>query len=379
MKLFHISDLHLGKRLNEFSLIDDQKYILDQILKLSDELKPDGIIIAGDIYDRAAPSAEAINLFSSFLTMISERKLKLFAISGNHDSPERVSYGGKILKNAGLYFSDSYDGKICPITLSDEFGEINFYLLPFVRPAVVRACADEEAKIDSFNDAVEYAVKCMNVNPKKRNVLVAHQYVTGSVSSGSEESIVGGLDNIEASLFDDFDYVALGHIHGAQSVKRDAVRYSGTPLKYSLSEVNHKKTITVIELKEKGNIEISEVPLEPLHDLVELRGTYDNLSNQKFDVQAKNDDYIKIILTDEIENHGALSKLRHRFPHLLALEYDNAKTRFNGMVSIDEKVQEKSPVQLVEDLYKKQMNLELTDEQRKYLLERINEIWEGEE
>ena len=379
MKLFHISDLHLGKRLNEFSLIKDQEHILDQILKLSDELKPDGIIIAGDIYDRAAPSAEAINLFSSFLTMISERKLKLFAISGNHDSPERVSYGGKILKNAGLYFSDSYDGKICPITLSDEFGEINFYLLPFVRPAVVRACADEEAKIDSFNDAVEYAVKCMNVNPKKRNVLVAHQYVTGSVSSGSEESIVGGLDNIEASLFDDFDYVALGHIHGAQSVKRDAVRYSGTPLKYSLSEVNHKKTITVIELKEKGNIEISEVPLEPLHDLVELRGTYDNLSNQKFDVQAKNDDYIKIILTDEIENHGALSKLRHRFPHLLALEYDNAKTRFNGMVSIDEKVQEKSPVQLVEDLYKKQMNLELTDEQRKYLLERINEIWEGEE
>ena len=379
MKLFHISDLHLGKRLNEFSLIDDQKYILDQILKLSDELKPDGIIIAGDIYDRAAPSAEAINLFSSFLTGISERKLKLFAISGNHDSPERVSYGGKILKNAGLYFSDSYDGKICPITLSDEFGEINFYLLPFVRPAVVRAYADEEAKIDSFNDAVEYAVKCMNVNPKKRNVLVAHQYVTGSVSSGSEESIVGGLDNIEASLFDDFDYVALGHIHGAQSVKRDAVRYSGTPLKYSLSEVNHKKTITIIELKEKGNIEISEVPLEPLHDLVELRGTYDNLSNQKFDVQAKNDDYIKIILTDEIENHGALSKLRHRFPNLLALEYDNAKTRFNGMVSIDEKVQEKSPVQLVEDLYKKQMNLELTDEQRKYLLERINEIWEGEE
>ena len=379
MKLFHISDLHLGKRLNEFSLIDDQKYILDQILKLSDELKPEGIIIAGDIYDRAAPSAEAINLFSSFLTRISERKLKFFAISGNHDSPERVSYGGKILKNAGLYFSDSYDGKICPITLSDEFGEINFYLLPFVRPAVVRACADEEAKIDSFNDAVEYAVKCMNVNPKKRNVLVAHQYVTGAASSGSEESIVGGLDNIEASLFDDFDYVALGHIHGAQSVKRDAVRYSGTPLKYSLSEVNHKKTITVIELKEKGNIEISEVPLEPLHDLVELRGTYDNLSNQKFDVQAKNDDYIKIILTDEIENHGALSKLRHRFPHLLALEYDNAKTRFNGMVSIDEKVQEKSPVQLVEDLYKKQMNLELTDEQRKYLLERINEIWEGEE
>ncbi|MBP5648504.1 MAG: exonuclease SbcCD subunit D [Clostridia bacterium] len=379
MKLFHISDLHLGKRLNEFSLIDDQKYILDQILKLSDELKPEGIIIAGDIYDRAAPSAEAINLFSSFLTRISERKLKFFAISGNHDSPERVSYGGKILKNAGLYFSDSYDGKICPITLSDEFGEINFYLLPFVRPAVVRAYADEETKIDSFNDAVEYAVKCMNVNPKKRNVLVAHQYVTGAASSGSEESIVGGLDNIEASLFDDFDYVALGHIHGAQSVKRDAVRYSGTPLKYSLSEVNHKKTITVIELKEKGNIEISEVPLEPLHDLVELRGTYDNLSNQKFDVQAKNDDYIKIILTDEIENHGALSKLRHRFPHLLALEYDNAKTRFNGMVSIDEKVQEKSPVQLVEDLYKKQMNLELTDEQRKYLLERINEIWEGEE
>ena len=379
MKLFHISDLHLGKRLNEFSLIDDQKYILDQILKLSDELKPEGIIIAGDIYDRAAPSAEAINLFSSFLTRISERKLKFFAISGNHDSPERVSYGGKILKNAGLYFSDSYDGKICPITLSDEFGEINFYLLPFVRPAVVRACADEEAKIDSFNDAVEYAVKCMNVNPKKRNVLVAHQYVTGAASSGSEESIVGGLDNIEASLFDDFDYVALGHIHGAQSVKRDAVRYSGTPLKYSLSEVNHKKTITVIELKEKGNIEISEVPLEPLHDLVELRGTYDNLSNQKFDVPAKNDDYIKIILTDEIENYDALSKLRHRFPNLLALEYDNARTRFSGMVSIDEKVQEKSPVQLVEDLYKKQMNAALTDEQRKYLLERINEIWEGEE
>ena len=379
MKLFHISDLHLGKRLNEFSLIDDQKYILDQILKLSDELKPEGIIIAGDIYDRAAPSAEAINLFSSFLTRISERKLKFFAISGNHDSPERVSYGGKILKNAGLYFSDSYDGKICPITLSDEFGEINFYLLPFVRPAVVRACADEEAKIDSFNDAVEYAVKCMNVNPKKRNVLVAHQYVTGAASSGSEESIVGGLDNIEASLFDDFDYVALGHIHGAQGVKRDAVRYSGTPLKYSLSEVNHKKTITVIELKEKGNIEISEVPLEPLHDLVELRGTYDNLSNQKFDVPAKNDDYIKIILTDEIENYDALSKLRHRFPNLLALEYDNARTRFSGMVSIDEKVQEKSPVQLVEDLYKKQMNAALTDEQRKYLLERINEIWEGEE
>ena len=280
MKLIHLSDLHLGKRVNEYSMLEDQEYILKKIVNIIDDEKPDGVIIAGDVYDKSVPSAEAVQLFDDFLVRLAGRSLAVFVISGNHDSPERIAFGSRIMDGSGIHMSPVYSGDIVPISLKDEFGTVNVYMLPFIKPAHVRRYTEDE--ITTYTEAIEYAITKMNIDPTARNVLVTHQFVTGALRSESEEISVGGSDNVDACVFEPFDYVALGHIHSPQTCGSDKVRYSGTPLKYSFSEVHDKKSVTVIELFEKGKVSYKTVDLIPQHDLVELKGTYDELTLKSF-------------------------------------------------------------------------------------------------
>lgn len=316
MKFIHLSDLHIGKRVNGFSMLEDQKYILDQILMIAEEEMPDGVLIAGDIYDKPVPPAEAVQVFDAFLTGLADRNLPVFVISGNHDSPERLAFGGQLMKDRRVYMAPVYDGHLEPVQLEDRYGSLRVYMLPFIKPAVVRRCCPEEG-IETFEDAVRWALEHMAEHKKGedgRNILIAHQFVTGASCCDSEELSIGGLDQVSAELFDSFDYVAMGHIHGPQKVGRDTLRYSGTPLKYSFSEVNHRKSVTVVELLEKGNVTVNTRPLRPLHDMRELRGSYEELTSRDFYQGTAVDDYLHITLTDEEDILDAIGKLRSIYP-----------------------------------------------------------------
>lgn len=373
MKLFHLADLHIGKRYNELSLIDDQRYILDKILSLCDSEKPDGVIIAGDVYDKSVPSAEAVELFDLFLNGLSERGLKTFIISGNHDCAERVAFGSKLMRASGVYVAPVYDGSVKPVVLSDAYGEINFYLLPFVKPATVRRFFGEN--IDGYTAALAAVVNAMGVDASVRNVLVAHQFVTGSRQSGSEELVVGDLGNVDAAVFSPFDYVALGHVHGAQNVGTDSVRYCGTPLKYSLSEANDEKSVTVVELGEKGELCVKTLPLQPMRDVREIKGTYDELTRKSYyDGAAFRNDLLHIVLTDEDEVTDALSKLRLIYPNVMSLRYDNVRTRENASEKL-EALPARSPLEMFSSLYEAQNNAELSEKQRELVQSLIEKAW----
>lgn len=277
MKLFHLSDLHLGLRLHDFSLLEDQEYILKKILALADEEKPDGVIIAGDIFDSAVPAVEAVRLFDSFLVSLSSRGVQVYIISGNHDSAARVSFGARLMDTSGIHIAGPYTGTVRPMTFRDEFGMVNFWPLPFIKPTSVKQ-AFPDASVGSWNDALQVAVEAMELDPAQRNVLIAHQFVTGSTRTNSEQINVGGADNVDVSVFDGFDYVALGHLHSPQNCGSKNVRYCGTPLKYSFSEVRDAKSVTVVELGEKGALRVRVRALAPLHDMIELRGSYSELT-----------------------------------------------------------------------------------------------------
>ena len=376
MKFIHLSDLHLGKRLNEFSLLEDQEYILTKILNTVDEIQPDGVIIAGDVYDKSVPSAEAVALFDDFLYRLSEKNLHVFVISGNHDSPERIAFGGRMMLNSGIHLSPVYDGKVDPITLRDAHGEADIFLLPFIKPANVRRFYPDE-DIDSYTDALRVAVSNMNVDTSKRNILVTHQFVTGASRSDSEEISVGGSDNVEVSVFEPFDYVALGHIHGPQSVGRETVRYCGTPLKYSFSEAGHVKSLTVVELGEKGSISISTVPIVPKRDLRELRGKYDELIlKQNYDDKTRTD-YLHITLTDEEDVPDAVAKLRTVYPNIMVLDYDNPRTRSLGTADM-QATENRTPFELFGELYERQNGVQMSEQQQEFCEKLISKIWEGE-
>ena len=374
MKLIHLSDLHIGKRVNEFPMIEDQKYILIRILNIIDEVKPDGILIAGDVYDKSVPSAEAVGVLDDFIYRLSERKIPVFIISGNHDSAERLAFNSRLIDLAGIHISPAYNGKIEPYKLADDFGEVNLYMLPFVKPSAVRSVFQNE-EISSYDDAVRVAIKKMEIDPDSRNVLVAHQFVTGAERSDSEEQSVGGLDNVDASAFDGFDYVALGHIHGPQNIGSKRIRYCGTPLKYSFSEAGHKKSVTVVELKGKGELEVSEIPLIPKHDMVEIRGTYEKLTFQGYyENTTLREDYVHITLTDEDDIPFALSKLRVIYQNLMKLDYDNIRTRHSGEAILLENVEQKSAFEIFGEFYNKQNGTDMNDEQSKYMKELIDSI-----
>ncbi len=373
MKLFHLSDLHLGKRLYEFSLLEDQRYILQQILNLVDQEHPDGVMLAGDLYDKSVPSAEAVQLFDWFLNALAKRDTAVFAISGNHDSAERVAFGAGLMGEKGVHFSPIYDGDVKKVSLQDEYGPVHIWLMPFVKPITVRQ-ALENQKIDDYQSAVEAVIERMNIDAKERNVLVAHQFVTGAVRCDSEEINVGGLDQISAETFDAFDYVALGHIHSPQKVGRETVRYCGTPLKYSFSEAEQKKSVTVVDLDEKGWVELHQLPLEPLRDLRKIRGTYEEIMAKKFYDAFNRMDYIHVTLTDETDIPDGLTKLRTIYPNIMQMEYDNRRTRMEQELTGARDCEQKSVLELFEEFFEKQNNQAMGEEQKTFVNELIERL-----
>lgn len=376
MRLLHLADLHLGKRVHEFSMLEDQRYILKQILEIMEREQADGVLIAGDIYDKTVPSAEAVQLLDDFLTKIAERKIPVFLISGNHDSAERISFGAKLFAKSGVYFASGYQGQTEFVTLQDAYGELDIYLLPFIRPVHVRQAFPEQAdKIVSYQDALQTVLAHINLNRKRRNVLVAHQFVTGAERCESEDIQVGGLDNVDASLFDDFDYVALGHIHGPQWILRETVRYAGTPLKYSFSETRHQKAVTIIELRGKGETKIRTIPLEPLRDMRKIRGTYEELTRRSVYENTNLEDFVQITLTDETDIFDAVGKLRVIYPNLMKLEYDDRRTGNRLETAVEERV-ERTPLEYTKELFMMQNEKPMSSGQEKYLVNLIREVWE---
>ena len=371
----HLSDLHIGKKVNEYSMLQDQIYILKEILRIIDDEKVETVIIAGDVYDRSLPPNEALELFDEFLYQLSSRNVNVFVISGNHDSPERISYGGRMMTENKIFLSPVYDGNVKPISLNDDYGEVNFYLLPFIRPADIRRYFPDE-NIENYTDAVKVAIDNMNVDFSERNILITHQFVTGAELSESEDIIVGGTDNVSGEVFDGFDYVALGHIHREQTVGKDNIRYCGTPLKYSFSEAKHIKSVTILDFKDKENIEYSKIPLTPLRDMREIRGTYDELTLKSNYENTNVDDYLHITLTDEEDIPDAIGKLRSIYPNIMKLDYDNLRTRGSGIVDAIENIESKSPFELFADLFKQQNNQDMSEEQEEIMRNLIDKIWE---
>jgi len=377
MKLFHLSDLHLGKRLNECSLLEDQEYILKQVIGIIDRENPDAILIAGDIYDKSAPSAEAVQLFDDFLFALSERGLHVFAISGNHDSPERIAFGARLMEQSGIHFSPVYNGNVAPVPLRDEYGTVRIYMLPFLRPTHIRRFFPDR-EIESCTDALYTAISEMKVKTEERNILITHQFVTGANRCESEDISIGGSDNVDAGVFAPFDYVALGHLHSPQAVGTAAIRYCGSPLKYSFSEAMQSKSITIVELKEKGTITVRTAPLTPKRDLREIRGTYALVTSKKFYDGSSREDYLHITLTDEEDILDAIGKLRSIYPNLIKLDYDNKRTRSDTSI-ISAEIAQKAPLELFAELYEKQNNQPMQTEQETFLAGLIKTIWEETE
>ena len=411
MKFLHISDLHIGKRVNEFSMIEDQKYILRQIKKIALEKQVDAVMIAGDIYDKPVPSAEAVQLFDQFLTELADCGKKVFAVSGNHDSAERIAFGAQLMSSREVYVSPVYDGTVKCVTCQDAYGELCIWLLPFIRPAAVRHAwrnmaeeagmenvirnmqtdsetmmedvggtkqdltqEDDVETVETYQDALQYVVTHMPVDTSKRNILVAHQFVTGASRCESEEISVGGLDQIEAGVFDVFDYVALGHIHSPQYIGRETLRYCGTPLKYSFSEAEQQKSVVVMEIKEKGDVLIEKVPLKPLRDLRKIRGTYMELMSKDFYEGTDTGDYLQITLTDEEDVPDGMAKLRTVYPNLMQLVYDNSRTRQSRQVEVTECVEQKSEMELFEEFYEIQNNQPMSEDQQNFVKSLLEEL-----
>ena len=356
-------------------MLDDQGYILRQILEITDAERPEAVVIAGDVYDKSVPSGEAVTLFDWFLVALAKRGVPLLLISGNHDSPERLAFGSRLLDASGIYISPVYGGEVRPITLQDEYGPVYFWLLPFLKPAHVKRFFPDEP-IESYTDAIRTVIAHMDVDFSARNVLVTHQFVTGAATCESEELSVGGTDNVDASVFDGFDYVALGHIHGPQNIGSSRVRYCGTPLKYSFSEASHHKSVTVVSLGTKGNLELQLCPLYPRHDLREIRGSFAEITDREFYAGTAADDYLHIILTDEEDVPEAVGKLRMIYPNLMKLSYDNARTRTDHVIDAAADVQRKTPLELFEELYELQNNQPMNEEQRAFAQDLIEQIRE---
>lgn len=376
MKLLHLSDLHLGKRVNGFSMLEDQRVILTQIVDLAEEEKVDAVLLAGDLYDKPVPPAEAVTLLDGFLTRLSGGGIPVFAISGNHDSPERLAFATRLLAGEGIHLTAQYQGPQSPFLLQDEYGDVAIYALPYLKPALVRHW-NPEADILSYEEAVSYALGQWAVDKTRRNVLLAHQFVTGGVTCESEERSVGGVDQIPAHLFAAFDYVALGHLHGPQSVGRPTLRYSGSPLKYSFSECGHEKSVTLVTLKEKGQVEIQALPLTLCRDLREIRGTYEEVTAKSFYQGTNREDYLHVILTDEEDVPEAMGKLRTIYPNLMKLSYDNRRTQGVAEVTGAERPEEKTPLELFQDFYQLQNNQPMAPQQEALVRQLMETIWEG--
>ncbi|MBE6626483.1 MAG: exonuclease SbcCD subunit D [Ruminococcaceae bacterium] len=355
MKLLHTSDLHLGLRLCENPMNEDIAHLLNEIIEIAETESCSAVIVAGDIYDRSNPGADSVAIFDRFVTELSRRGIALLAVSGNHDSPERVAYMSDILGSMGVHFSPVYSGKIEPITISDEFGNVHFWLLPFLRPSTIRGL-HEDFTGESYTDAMRYVIERMNIDTVCRNVLVTHQFVVGSNTDDAEN--VGGIMAVDSSVFDKFSYTALGHLHTAHNAGRDNVRYCGSPLKCSFSEVDDTKTVDIVDIDKDGKLSVKEVPLHPLRDMREIRGSYDEVMSLEWRERVGQDDYLRIVLTDEEDVQDAVAKLRTAYPNLLRLTYDNKRTReYRSTDSVErEEMEALRPLDVFCELYELQYN-----------------------
>ena len=376
MKFFHLSDLHLGMRINEFSMLDDQWDILMEIVRLAKEAKPDAVLIAGDVYDKSIPSVEAMQLLDRFLVGLNELGIAIYLISGNHDSVERVAFAASLLQKSNLHISQVYSGKMAPLQFHDEFGQVSIWMLPHLKPSSVRSHF-RDSEIATYSDALSAALGTIKIDASSRNILISHQFVTGAIQSESEELSVGGSENVDASLFDAFDYVALGHLHRPQHIGRETLRYCGTPLKYSLSEVDHAKSVTVVEMGCKGNIMVSEIPLAPTREMREIRGTYAEITARKNYINTNTDDYIYIVLTDEEEEPDATMKLRNIYPNMIRLRYDNKRTQSSSSIKSASSPDRKTPIELFGEFFELQNGQSMSQAQENYARELFTKIWEA--
>lgn len=379
MKFIHLSDLHIGKTILEQSLIEDQSYMLNQIIEIIKEEKIDAVLIAGDIYDRSVPSSEAVNLLDEFLNnLIKKIKVKVFIISGNHDSKERLNFGSRIFENDGLYIQTSYDGFIRNVSLEDEYGKLNIYMMPFVKPADVKNYFEEE--INGYDDAFRKIMDKEDVNQKERNIILTHQFITAGNSEPekceSETLVLGGTENVDISNFDKFDYVAIGHIHGPQRIGRDTARYSGTMLKYSFSEVNHKKSVVIIDFKEKENLEYKLVPLKPLRDMRVIEGPIEELLKEENYKGTNLEDFIRAIITNEEPVYDAIGQIRKIYPNTLRLDIKNSKSAQNlesDFTKIDN-IKQKDELELFDEFFEFQNNVILNDNQKEIMRKIIDDV-----
>lgn len=380
MRILHLADLHLGKILQEQPLIEDQKYMLEEIIKKVQEENIEIILISGDIYDRSIPQTDAVDMLDYFLNkLIKDLKKQVFIISGNHDSKERLGFGNKIFENDGLYISSKYEGQIKKVELQDEYGKLNIYLLPFIKPVEVKKYFEDE--ILSYDETIKKIIEKENIDETQRNIILTHQFVTcigEEVERTDSETIsLGGIDNVDISNYDKFDYVAIGHVHRPQRIGRDTARYAGTMLKYSFSEVNHKKTIPIIDFKEKGNINIKLVELTPLRDMREIKGPIEELTKKENYKNTNTEDYIKAIITNEEPVYDAIGQIRKIYPNVLKLEIQNSKSSVSQNDEKEKELQNiknKSEVELFNEFYKFQNYTELNDEQTQVIENIVKEI-----
>ena len=377
MKLMHLSDLHLGKLVLEQSMIDDQKYILNQIIDIVKKEQVDIVLIAGDVYDKSIPTIEAVNLFSDFLTRLYKSKVLVFVISGNHDSKDRLSFGNELFVDNGIYIEGIFNGNLRCKTINDKYGKLNIYMLPFIKPVEIKRFYPDEI-IDTYEDAIKCILKHSSINKSERNIIMVHQFVTSLgeavIRSDSESISLGGIDNIDVTLFKDFDYVAMGHIHGPQKVGRETVRYSGSPLKYSFSEVNQKKSVCIIEFNSKENINISKIPLIPIRDMRVIKGPFDKLISKEIVNLENKNDYLDVVLTDDDYIINAIGKLRKFYPNILKLEYENKISSNEVLDNIDIDKSNMSPIDLFSEFYKMQNGIELSTKKKKIIEEVIKEV-----
>ena len=380
MKFLHLADLHLGKILQEQSLIEDQEYMLNQIIELIKKENVETVLISGDVYDRSVPPAEAVNLLDSFLkTLIKELKIKVFIISGNHDSKDRLGFGSKIFEDEGLYIECKYTGNLRKVELQDEYGKLNIYMLPFVKPVEVKQFFEDDLE-NNYNIAINKIIGKEEINKRERNIILVHQFVTaGTIEPERTESEVlslGGIENVDVSNFNDFDYVAIGHVHRPQKIGRDTARYAGTMLKYSFSEINHNKTVSIIEIKEKGDININLVQLNPLRDMREIKGPLEELIKPENYESGNTNDYIKAVITNEEPVYDAIGQIRRIYPNTLKLEIRYSKTISNveeQNINL-ENIKKKTELELFADFYKSQNNVELDERQTEIIKNIISEV-----
>ena len=374
LKFLHTGDLHIGKRVNEISMLEEQRHILQQITEIAVQQQVDAILIAGDIYDKSVPPAEAVCVFDWFLTELAAQKIPVFAISGNHDSAERLAFVSSILDRQDIHFSPVFRGTVSHHVMQDTLGAVHIYLLPFLKPAMVRPFFPEET-IESYDDAIRFVLDHTAIDPGARNILIAHQFV---VSDGqepercdSETVSVGGIDSVSAALFDGFDYVALGHLHGRQSIGRETIHYSGSPLKYSFSEVRQEKGVTIVSVGEKGDVHLSTVPLTPIHEMRELHGPIEELLSPLAVASGDPNDYLHVTLTDAAVMDAA-ARVRSVYPNLMKLDFDNALSRANASLHSVDLSRKTTDLELFIQFYEMQNQQPLTGES----LERMRRIIE---